>query len=1119
MTPDRARPADGEEDTRAGFDRLSDLPAAARATELARIAVSAPDRARRIERWLAADARADSFLEHSPLHGVLSRPTGAVGTGDAIGPYDLGRELGRGGMGVVYEACARSSGRRVALKLLHPGLAGEAEVRRFLQEAEVLRRLDHPGTASFLDAGVATTDRGLQPYLAMELVAGRPLAQHAAGLRRDERLRLVIEMCEAIDHAHRRGIVHRDLKPANVLVDATGRVKVLDFGIARILDAGGESHATLTEPGQVLGTLAYTSPEQLDPARGPVDARSDVWSLGVITYELVSGARPFELDGTTLAAAARIVAEREPVPLARRDRSCAGPLATVVHAAIAREPAERYKSAAAFADDLRRFLAGQPIQARRATPLRQLSKFARRNRAFSAVLAAGVLAGVGGLVSSLRSAASERGQRELAEQRAQALEFELYRHSIGEIRRAILDGAPAHARELLAALPPGPAGFEARHLDEVLSRPERSLVAARATIYRLSVDARGTTLVAASADSSLKVHDLATATVRHDLDAGGQPRRTAIAPDGRSVFALAWNAQQNRMCASLFEDGALTLRSLHDAPAMGWADLAFAPAGNCVFWGWSDGILRAIELPGGRTRFATKVHSSDLRCLAVEPGGAWLLSSGHGSDTSIVQVDAADGTLMRRLEHGTDPVAEILFLGKGARFAVRSAGGHLVVRDGPDADAPRTLAAGEFVQCVAASADGNVLHAGTDGGRILSYDTRTGNLLHAHDVSSGVDELERLEQDGALAAATRDGRVLVIDLFTWQVRTVLATPRAGAGKVTQLLALPGRQELAAGYLGGALVLLRTDARRYTTLRSHSRYVYDVAFLDGGRLLLSAGWDGKLCVHSGDGLELRATLTLPGPALAMEPIDERRVLLAIKDGPLLAIDVEDGRELWRATNGGWPHAGAAIAVTNDGAAAFVLDVGRSQLRRHDARDGRTLEQIGVRQDASALAYSPTGAFLAEGGRGELLLHDPTTLAVRQSLPLAGRAIDLAFTPDGRTLAAATDEGRIEVFAVDSARRVADILASGTPLRALAFDPSGRRLATGSDDGAVVLWDTHTWSRLLELDAHEPSEPEPAYHYVHDLAFHPDATALVSASGDHTVRVWSATRAIATTRSSR
>lgn len=1105
MSTPTERPADR---TRAWFERLCDLAPAERENALLTLAREEPTRAGRVRRWLAADARAHSPLDRAPLVQPGAPPAGS-GAPATIAHYELGAELGRGGMGVVFRARHRTTGEAVALKLLPPGLASEQELRRFLQEAEALRRLEHPGIARFLDAGVAATERGPQPYLAIELVEGRPLAEHAAvhALDRPQRLALVAELCDALDHAHRRGIVHRDLKPANVILDRAGRVKVLDFGIARIVETAGESRSTLTEPGQMLGTLAYMSPEQLDPERGPTDARSDVWALGVIAYELLCGAKPFELEGASLARVARIVSERAPVPLARRDRRCAGALATLVHTALAREPGERYASAAAMADDLRRFLAGTPIRARRPTPLRQLGQFARRNRAFSAALAVAALAILGGLASSLRSAARERRERGLSEQRARALELELYRRDVGEIQRALRDGAQAHARTLLDLLPAGLAGFEARHFAAVLARAERPLTGARDAIYRLASDADGSTLLAAAADGSLRVHAVDTGAVLHELDPGGQPRRATLSPDGRHVLALGWNARERRLHVSLWTDGRRVHASQHPSEEMGWADAAFAPDGERVYWGWNDGRLRALALPGGEPLFDVPLHTSDLRCLAVEPGGAWLVTSGHDGDPGLVQVDARSGTVLRRFE-SDEVAAELCFLGPGPAFAVRGSAGGLTLWSGPQAERALELQAGEPVLSIAASRDGRVLHASTESGRVLSFETSSGRTLSAHSSGGPLHELESLEEQGALAGSTREGRLMLLDLASGQVGTVLAAPTAGAGRVTQLLALPGGRELAAGYVGGTLCLWPVVAQRHATLRAHTSYVYDVAFVAGGRLLVSSGWDRTLRTFESDGLTPRACFALPAAALALEPLDDERVLVALKDGPLAAFALDDGRELWRAPGGAWLHAGAALSVAPGGAQAVDFDPGRRVLRLHAGDDGALLAEHTAPGETSALAHDPRGEALAVGGRATLALHDPLTLAPRRTLALEGQALDLAFAPDGSVLAVATREGRVEVFALAGGTRVAVLPAGGSPLHTLCFDPAGTRLATGSDGGEVTLWDTRSWARLLELDPHRPSAPEPTYHYVHDLAFHPDGTQLASASGDHTVRVWHA-----------
>ena len=353
-----------------------------------------------------------SLLSHDLDDGAFGDhlPPGAV-----LGGFEIVGVLGEGAMGVVYEARQKHPERAVALKVVRGGAASASQRRRFEHESSALARLQHPGIAAVYEAGI---DRQTgAPYFAMELVRGEPLTTHAAGLSIDQRVGLLAQIAEAVQHAHQRGVIHRDLKPGNILVDEQGRPRVLDFGIARLTAEDGTAATMRTLPGQVVGTLAYMSPEQAAGDREAIDARTDIYALCAVGYEMLSGALPLEVRDKPLAEALRTVQHDEPRRLGSLDKRLRGDLETIFAAALEKDPARRYASAAALADDLRRYLRDEPIAARPATTLYQLRKFARRRK--GPVFAAGVIAValVVASVVSIAFAVNAQRQRALAEQR------------------------------------------------------------------------------------------------------------------------------------------------------------------------------------------------------------------------------------------------------------------------------------------------------------------------------------------------------------------------------------------------------------------------------------------------------------------------------------------------------------------------------------------------------------------------------------------------------------------------------------------------------------------------------------------------------------------------------
>ncbi len=320
--------------------------------------------------------------------------------GTRLGAYRVLAVLGRGGMGVVYEAEQDAPTRSVALKVLPPGSASPAALRRFHSEAQALARLQHPGIAQIYEAGTITDPKlGLCAYIAMERVSGVSLNEYVRRekLETPRRLELFARVCDAVHYAHRRGVIHRDLKPGNILVDELGQPKILDFGVARLTehDLGG---TLATHAGQLVGTIPYMSPEQATGNPDAVDERTDVYILGAVLYELLTGRTPHMLERKSLPEILRVLSEDDPVPVGSIDRALRGDLQTITGRALEKDKARRYGSAKDLADDLRRYLRDEPIQAAPATVIYRLGKFARRNRILvgsAAVLAVTVAGAIG----------------------------------------------------------------------------------------------------------------------------------------------------------------------------------------------------------------------------------------------------------------------------------------------------------------------------------------------------------------------------------------------------------------------------------------------------------------------------------------------------------------------------------------------------------------------------------------------------------------------------------------------------------------------------------------------------------------------------------------------------
>jgi non-specific serine/threonine protein kinase/serine/threonine-protein kinase len=416
-------------DVKAVLARILEAPPDQRTALLDQLCASDPDLRRSVESLLKLEERADSVFDTAMAPGAALRQEDPAP--DAIGPYRILRELGRGGMGVVYLG-ERDDGeyrKQVAIKLITAGWGGGMLERAFRRERQILAQLDHPGIARLLDGG--STAQG-QPYFIMEYVEGLPLLAYCEAQSLDVRARLdlFLRVCDAVQYAHQRFIVHRDLKPGNVLVTAEGAAKLLDFGLARMADSAAAGD-DLTQSGFHAMTPAYASPEQM---RGePYTAAGDVYSLGVILYEMLSGRRPYRRD-STLPDLVRAIAEEDPIPLleaaherpAKWRRALAGDLERIAAKALAKNAAHRYAAVADLAADLRRHLDGLPVAARPATLRYRAAKLLSRHRVAIPAAALALL-----LIMSFAGAAlweARRAQRRFAQVRglAHSVLFELH---------------------------------------------------------------------------------------------------------------------------------------------------------------------------------------------------------------------------------------------------------------------------------------------------------------------------------------------------------------------------------------------------------------------------------------------------------------------------------------------------------------------------------------------------------------------------------------------------------------------------------------------------------------------------------------------------------------------
>lgn len=362
-------------------------------------------------------------------HNILDQPAIEISNGEfgdeplpaSIGNYTPIRILGEGGMGIVYEAQQRDTNRRVALKVIRTRSVQDKVRKRFQREAQILAKLNHPGIATIYESGTADDNR--TPFVAMELIDGVPIHHYSRDtpLSIEQRVALLIQVSRAVAYAHSIGIVHRDLKPGNILVTNLGEPKVLDFGIA--MDMQLDERTMITQTGQLLGTLQYMAPEQVDRTSNESSTRTDVYALGLIAYEVLTGTSVYAGRDSSMYELVRSIRDDEPATLGAHDRALRGDLDTIIAKALARETQRRYADACALADDLDRYLANKPIFARPPSTWYQLRKFSQRNPLLVGSVASIMLVLVVAIILIANSLRIANDERAIAKQEQHAQEL------------------------------------------------------------------------------------------------------------------------------------------------------------------------------------------------------------------------------------------------------------------------------------------------------------------------------------------------------------------------------------------------------------------------------------------------------------------------------------------------------------------------------------------------------------------------------------------------------------------------------------------------------------------------------------------------------------------------
>ncbi|MDZ4831618.1 MAG: protein kinase [Phycisphaerae bacterium] len=1008
------------------------------------------------------------------------------------GRYRILGLLGEGGMGTVYEAEQTSPRRLVALKSLRPSaFGGEQALRRFALEADVLARLQHPAIAQVYEAGFGEDDAAGPAWIAMELVRGKPLvaAVQAQNLPRRARLDVFLRVCDGVSFAHQKGVIHRDLKPGNILLgetetDDTGDgpvVKILDFGVARVLGDGWGDLTALTGPGQMVGTLPYMSPEQVAGDPDAVDVRTDVYALGVVLFELLVGRRPFDLSGRGAQEAIRIVRDDAPPSSSSIDPTLKGDLDAIVSCALAKDPRQRYQSVALLAEDIRSHLAGAPVAARSNSRWYVIARHARRSKTPIAIALCVVVAVI---AFAVRASIEATRQTELAAEAESAT-------TVAEAAKTVLAEQLSSARleqaRLLSAHGNVPTAMEivsaeATHRnDSHIQWATRDIAARHPCVATMQTHTGPVHLVALVGDGSLL---LSAAEDACAVLSDAEGRVITSAELGSPATAGAYDASRERVVVGLADGRVDALDAYTLAPHGTIARHSSAVRAVACF----DGMIASGSVGGslivtGEDGHAvlTRKRASTIGALAFLDVNTLILGDDAGE---VVRIDLDDGE-SRVIEHHDGFVGSVL--ADRLRRRVLSGSGDRTMRV-LDPDTGREIA---------------LIDVGNGTVRGLGVDDATGDLFSCgwwsmdrwdrrfvakRRVASPPDSPYCAQFDTAIGLAITGHRDGVIRLWSVQSNAVNGGGLAIAGlegRPTCALS-PDGSLLACGDGEGSLLVY--DARAgvlIAPLPSHARRARSVAFDATGSMVVSAGDDGVLQIadaRTGSpiararGVEPVTTSSVafsPNGRLVAATFSDRSV--RILSVPALDVVATLPLGSQQALSAAWSPDGRVIATT-----------ARDQMVRLWSVDGTELAQTKCVEIPWALAFSSDGASLAVSTWGRVIdLYDGTSLALTRRLTgaagLMTSVVWLASTStdadDGPMILASSADGTLRVWDPRDGRELFEFtpFVQGEVVSCSA-DASGSTIAATGGAGESACWSLRRWDAWAKTAKNFRKSPE-------------------------------------------
>jgi len=997
-----------------------------------------------------------AMLADGPMKGSPQSVAVAMTLPRRFGEFELLEEVARGGMGIVYRARQLHINRLVAVKVLAAGVFAAPDfVARFRTEAEAVASLHHPNIVPIYEVGECEG----QPFFSMRFLEGGSLSERIADLKsrfsQREATELMSKLARAVHFAHQRGILHRDIKPGNVLLDVKGEPYLTDFGLAKLV----EKDSALTRTMGMLGTPSYMSPEQARGQAKELTTAVDVYGLGAVFHELLTGQPPFA-GGTTLETVRQVLEQDPRRPSVLRpglDRD----LETICLKCLEKEPARRYHSAESLADDLDRWQRHEPILARPQSGLYVLGKLVRRNQGGTAALGGILTLLVAGLVFGWRQAGVQRTLREKAE----------------------LNERTAREAQAQAALQQKKAEAARQRADEQLTRAEWLLYTSKLMLAQNDFE---------TADGALALHYLSEC------------------PD--KLRGWEWRYLWNRINGKLTFTGHVA-----EIPCV-----AFDAKGQRLVTGSIDRTARVWDATTGQPLLTLKGHKGLIYSVAFSPDGQRIVTGGGPFGVGMIPGeakvwDATTGQQLFELKGYHYTVWCLAFSPDGKRMATVAADraygpGEVKVWDAATWEELLTLPYTNNVRCLAFSPDGQRIVTGdTETLKVNVWDATTGTNLLTIPAHTKMITSVAFSPDGErILSGSKDKTARMWDARTGREIIVL---KGHTDSVACVLFSPDGQRIATASWDTTVKIWNArTAEELFSLKGHASIVRAIVFSPDGKRLFTGSDDRTARAWDAEGGQ--EIPTLRGHSNYVTSVafsrDGKRLATASRDGTVKVRDRATGREVHSLLfkSGDQEVATAwCVAMSPDGRRIVAGGMGNTA-KVWDAETGQMLLELEHTNAVLSVAFSPDSKQIVAGAGwygepkprpGEVKIWNAATGQLRLALQHPKPAWGVAISPDGQRIVTGSGlDGEVKLWDAMTGREIFTRNGHRGGVGGVAFSPDGRRIVTGGYDRTAKVWNADTGQELLVLKGHTD--------HVLCVAFNPDGQRIVTGSDDRTVKVW-------------